>query len=305
MTLSLPDHVTVVDVSPRDGLQSLDKWIDTDHKIRMIDHLSDAGFPVIEVTSFVHPKVVPNLADAEQVIAGIKRRPGTVYRALVANKRGVLRALDTDIDEVLGLMTVSESYLRKNQNMSLEQVIEVNRDVFQLADGAGRSFMMAIGVCMHCPYEGLIPMEQTIECIRQLRNHGIKRFYLAASTGWEEPRQVYSLFQHAMDNFPDCEFGFHLHEKMGLASANLLAALQAGVTQVEGSICGIGGGMAFPDGSGAIGNLPSEDIVHFLDAMGVKTDLSPDTLQQTAVAISELLNVAASSRVVTMGTRVI
>ena len=121
--LTLPDRVTVVEVGPRDGLQSLGRWIDTEIKIAMIDRLSDAGFPVIEATSFTSPSFVPMLTDAEEVVARIRRRPGTVYRALVPNKRGALRAVETDIDEILGLMTVSESYLVKNQNMTLDQVI--------------------------------------------------------------------------------------------------------------------------------------------------------------------------------------
>jgi len=293
--MNLPDTVTVVEVGPRDGLQSLDRWITTEKKVSMIDLLSKAELPVIEVSSFVHPKVVPNLVDAEEVIDRIQRRPGTVYRALVPNKRGALRALETSIDEVLGLLTVSDTYLAKNQNMSLEQVIEVNGDIFRLVDAAGRAFRMAIGVCMVCPYEGSIDPEQTLDCIDKLHRRGVTRYYLAASTGMEEPRQVYDLFQRARARFPECDFGFHVHERFGFASANVLAALQAGATLVEGSICGIGGGMAFPDGQGSTGNLATEDIVQFLNAMDINTGVDTQKIHAAAGQIGELLAVTRSS----------
>src|SRR5205085_11780621 len=122
--LNLPERITLSEVGPRDGLQSLDRWIDTDTKIAMIDRLSRAGFPVIEVTGFARTSVIPNLKDAEEVCARIQRRPGTVYRALVPNARGAERALDARLDELLGLITVSETYLRKNQNMSLPEAVE-------------------------------------------------------------------------------------------------------------------------------------------------------------------------------------
>ncbi len=280
--LTLPDRVTVVEVGPRDGLQSLDRWIDTDVKVAMIDRLSEAGFPVIEITSFASPRYVPMLTDAEEVVARIRRRPGTVYRALVPNKRGALRAVETDIDEILGLMTVSGSYMAKNQNMTVDEAIEAGGACFRVADEAGRDFIMALGMALYCPYEGVIAPERTLDCVARLRNLGVRRFYLAGSTGMEEPRQVGVLFRMAHDRFADCEFGFHVHEKRGWAPANVMAALDAGVTMVEGSICGIGGGIAFPGAYGSVGNLPTEDIVSFLNAMSV--DCGMETTAATAAA---------------------
>lgn len=301
--LSLPKKVTVVEVGPRDGLQSLDHWIDTANKVAMVDRLSDAGLPVIEVTSFAHPKVVPMLADAEEVLSRIKRRPGTVYRALVPNKRGALRAVETDIDEILGLMTVSASYMAKNQNMTVDEAIEAGGDCFRVADEAGRAFVMALGMSMFCPYEGVIPPDSTLDCVGRLRNAGVRRFYLAASTGMEDPRHVGELFRRAHHRFPDCEFSFHLHEKMGLAPANLIAALDAGVTTVEGSICGIGGGIVFPGGVGSIGNLPTEDIVNFLGAMGIDTGLDTAEIVAAARDIAAIAEVPVGSYVGSVGTR--
>ncbi len=301
--LTLPPSVTVVEVGPRDGLQSLEHWVDTEHKVAMIDRLSAVGFPVIEVTSFTHPKVVPMLRDAEAVLERIQRRPGTVYRALVPNKRGALRAVETDIDEVLGLMTVSETYLAKNQNMTLDEAIATGGECLRVAEQAGRSFIMALGMALYCPYEGVIEPKRTLECVARLRNLGVRKFYLAASTGMEEPRQVNDLFNRAHDAFADCEFGFHLHERMGLAPANLVAALEAGVTMVEGSICGIGGGIAFPGGTGTVGNLPTEDIVNFLETMGVATGIDVRAVADAARDIAALTGITATSRLLSVGTR--
>lgn len=301
--LSFPEKVTVVEVGPRDGLQSLGKWIDTDRKVAMIDRLSAAGFPVIEVTSFAHPRVVPMLRDAEEVVARIERRPGTVYRALVPNKRGALRAVGTGVDEILGLMTVSESYLAKNQNMTLDAAISAGGECQRIAEQAGRAFVMALGMSFFCPYEGIVPQERVLDCVARLRNVGVRRFYLAASTGMEDPRHVGALFRRAFDRFPDCEFGFHVHEKMGLATANLLAALDAGVTTVEGSICGIGGGIAFPGGAGSVGNLPSEDIVHFLNTMGIETGIATRDAEAAARDVAAIAGIPVASRLAAIGTR--
>ncbi len=193
----------------------------------------------------------------------------------VRASRPVPLALDraSSPDELLGLMTVSASYLAKNQNMTLDDAIAAGGDCCRIAEQAGRAFIMALGMSFFCPYEGTIPQEDVLACVARLRNLGIRRFYLAASTGMEDPRHVNELFRRAFDRFPDCDFGFHVHEKMGLAPANLIAALDAGVTMVEGSICGIGGGIAFPGGAGSVGNLPSEDIVHFLNEMGIETGM--------------------------------
>ncbi len=140
--LKFPDAVTVVEVGPRDGLQSFARWVDTDTKVAMVDRLSAAGFPVIEATSFAHPRVIPNLRDAEEVMARIVRRPGTIYRALAPNARGAERAVAARVDEVLGLITASATYQRKNQNMTLEQGADEAVAAFRIADRAGCRFVM-------------------------------------------------------------------------------------------------------------------------------------------------------------------
>src|SRR5262245_21468131 len=150
MPISLPPSVTLVEVGPRDGLQSFARWVDTDVKVQIIDLLSDLRLPVIEVSSFAHPKVVPHLRDAEEVFARIQRRGGTVYRALVPNARGAVRAVGAQVDEILGLITVSATYTSKNQNMTMDQAIDQSLQAFHIAEASSTSFVMALGMAFWC-----------------------------------------------------------------------------------------------------------------------------------------------------------
>ena len=301
--LNLPERITIAEVGPRDGLQSLDRWIATDTKVAMIDRLSRAGFPVIEVTGFARNTVIPNLKDAEEICGRIQRRPGTKYRALVPNARGADRALGANLDEMLGLITVSETYLRKNQNMSLDEAVDQAIRCFRIADGAGVGFVMAIGVAMWCAYEGAIPQDKTIAVLRRLREGGIRRFYLAGSMGMEDPVMVASLFRRAARELPDCEFGYHVHNLSGQGTANVLAAVDAGVTFIEGSICGIGGGIALPTSVASVGNLPTEDLVCMFEAMGVDTGVAPEEAVAASREIAAMLGIEARSHAAQVGTR--
>jgi hydroxymethylglutaryl-CoA lyase len=301
--LNLPERITISEVGPRDGLQSLDKWIATDTKVAMIDRLSRTGLPVIEVTGFARSTVIPNLKDAEEVCGRIQRRPGTVYRALVPNARGADRAVGANLDEMLGLITVSETYLRKNQNMSLEEALDQAVKCFRIADGAGVGFVMAIGVSMWCAYEGAIPPDKTMAVLRRLRDGGIRRFYLAGSMGMEDPVMVSSLFRRAARELPDCEFGYHVHNLSGWGTANVLAAVDAGASFIEGSICGIGGGIAMPTSVAGVGNLPTEDLVALFETMGVRTGVDPAEAAAAAREIAAMLDIEPRSHVAHIGTR--
>jgi hydroxymethylglutaryl-CoA lyase len=288
--------VIVAEVGPRDGLQSFPRWISTEDKVRMLDLLSDAGLPVIEVTSFAHPKIVPMLTDAEAVLERIKRRPDTIYRALVPNKKGAIRAVESGlVDEILGLLTVSETYLKKNQNMTLDQAIDVAGDCFKIAEKANIRFVMAVGVAFFCPYQGRIEDSVALSVVKRLYEKGIRRLYLAASTGMEDPIHVGRVFKTVTDCWPDIELGFHVHERIGMASANMFAALNSGATSVEGSICGIGGGIAMPNGMGDIGNLPTEDIVNMLKTSGIETGIEVKSLVQAAKKVEQILDLECRS----------
>lgn len=301
--LHIPDRLTVVDVAARDGLQSFHRWVETDTKVAMVDRLSDAGFPVIEVTNFAHPRVIPHLRDAEEVMARIRRRPGTVYRGQAPNPRGAQRAVAAKADEILGLITASEAYNLKNQNMTLEKGVDAAIETFRISDAAGIPFLLAIGMSFWCPYEGTIPEDRVMGLVARFRDAGIRRFYLAGSLGMEDPRHVGRLFRKILDRHPDVELGFHVHNLAGTGTANILAAIDAGATFVEGSICGIGGGIMTPTSMASVGNLPTEDIVQMLNDMGVDVGVSTAEAVAAAGDIAEMLEIEPRSHVVHAGTR--
>ncbi|MCC7272479.1 MAG: hydroxymethylglutaryl-CoA lyase [Alphaproteobacteria bacterium] len=297
--IAWPAAATVVEVGPRDGLQSFPRWVDTAVKVRMIDRLSDAGFPVIEAVSFASPKFIPNLRDAEEVMARVRKRPGAVYRGLVPNRRGAERAVGTGVDELAGLITASATYTRKNQNMTMDAAVEQAIGAFQVADGAGLGFVMGIGMAMWCPYEGVIAEETVLAIMRRLHEAGVRAFTLAGSMGMEDPRRVGRLFARAANAFPGVALGYHVHNMSGMATANILAALDAGVTMLEGSICGLGGGMA----TRAVGNLPTEDIVQMLNESGIATGVATDGAIAAAKDVAAMLDVPLQSNAAVYGSR--
>ena len=293
--IKLPSSVLVTEVAPRDGLQSFKRPVDTETKVRMVDRLSDAGLPVIEVTAFSHPKAIPNLADAEAVFERIRRKPGVVYRGLVPNARGADRAVAARVDEMLGLIICSQAYLTKNQNMSIDKAAEEAITAFRTAEKHSIKFVMALGMSFWCPYEGTIPQDTVLTLLKRFRNAGITRFYLAGSVGMEEPRHVNQLFSQALDALPDIEVGFHVHNLGGMGTANILAALDGGASSIEGAICGIGGGIAMPATLGSVGNFPTEDLVTYLELMGVKTGVDPQAVLAAALDIAQLLDITPRS----------
>jgi hydroxymethylglutaryl-CoA lyase len=293
--MHIPSKMLLVDVAPRDGLQSLPKWIPTEDKVWLCDRLTDLGVPVVEVASFAHPKVVPNMRDAEEVFARIKRKPGVVYRGQAPNVRGAHRAIEAKVGEMLGLITVSETYTLHNQNMTNEACIEQNIQSFRLAEREGIAFVMALGMAFWCPYEGLIPDEAVVDMVGRFRNAGIKRQYLAGSIGMEDPAHVGRLFGKLYDKYPDVELGFHIHNLSGMATANIVAAMDAGCHWLEGAICGIGGGMAIPTTVGKVGNFPLEDLVTMLEEMGVDTGLKSAEVIRAAHEIGARLGIPVDS----------
>jgi hydroxymethylglutaryl-CoA lyase len=250
---------------------------------------------VIEVSSFAHPKVVPHLRDAEEVFERIRRRPGTVYRALVPNARGAERGASVRVDELLGLITISATYTRKNQNMTIDEAIGQNLESFRIAEKHSIPFVMALGMSFWCSYEGQIPEENVISVVKRLHDGGVRRFYLAGSLGMEDPAHVNRLFLRLGGMFPQASFGFHIHNLSGMATANILAALDAGVAWLEGAICGIGGGIAMPTKLGSLGNFPTEDLVTMLSEMGIQTGIDPERTVALSREIATLLGIDPQS----------
>jgi len=298
--IHFPESTRVVEVGSRDGLQSLSRWVSTDDKVWLIDTLSDLGFGTIEVTGFVSPRAIPNLADADEVMARIRRRPGTVYRGLAPNARGAQRAVTAGCDEVVGLVTASEAYTARNQNMTIAEAFEQAIASHRVVDAAGRRFVLAIGMAFFCPYDHEIPEARVLDLIDRAWNAGVRAIYLAGSLGMESPREVGERFSRIRDRWPELDLGFHVHNMNGLAPATILCALDSGVDWFETSICGIGGGVATPT---ATGNFPTEDIVRMFEDCGVRTSLDADAVMQAARSIANRLEIPVDSAAGRHGSR--
>ena len=295
MTLSLLKKVAIAEVGPRDGLQSFPRWIDTDTKVAIIDRLSDLGLSVIKVSSFAHSRVVPHLRDAEEVFERIRRRPGTIYRAPVPNALGAERGATAGVDEMLGLTTISATYSRTNQNMTIDEAIAQNLVSFLIAETRSIPFVMALGMALWCAYEGRVPEENAIAVVRRLHDGGIRRFYLAGELGMEDPAHVNRLFRRLGELFPTASFGFHIHNRSRMATANILTALNANVAWLEGAVCGIGGGIVMPTRLGSLGNFPTEDLVTMLAEMGIEIRVDPELVAATSREIAATLGIEPQS----------
>lgn len=300
--MKFPEKVEIVEVSPRDGLQSYPKTFDTTTKVELINRLSNTGLRRIEATAFVRPDVIPQLADAADVMAQIERVPGVVYRALVPNRKGAERAAAAGVDEMLGLITCSETYNRKNQNMSVSKNLEVMEEVLAVGREAGIPVTIAVAMAFFCPYEGITPPERPLGIIEHLYKAGARAIYVATSSGMADPRQVYSLLSQIRERWPDLDVALHLHNTNGMALANALAALQAGVTTFEGAICGIGGGIVMPHGM-AVGNVATEDLVQMFHNMGIDTGIDFNALLEVCTWAQETMGIPCYGHAARGGTR--
>ena len=269
--------------------QSLERVYPVETKVAMVEMLANAGFPKIEVTGFVRPEIIPQLSDGEEVFARMKRVDGTTYRALVPNRRGAERAASAGADELLGLITASESYNLKNSNMTVDDNLDHIDQIAGIAREAGKRMVVAIGVCMFCPYEGELPESRVLEMVSRMRDSGIDEFYVATSTGLDGPEKVRRLTSQILDSWPDVTLGLHLHNTNGMALANALAAMHVGVSFFEGSICGIGGGIRMPYGMAHYGNVATEDLVNLCTELGVECGVELESALQASQGVSELL----------------
>ena len=287
--MNLPERVEVVEVAPRDGLQSQERHYSVETKLKMLDILADAGFKRIEVTGMVRPDVIPQLADGTEIFERLERRPGVTYRALVPNAKGTQRAIDVKVDEMLGLVVASDTYNLKNANMSVADNLGQIAGVAEVAREAGKPVVVAIGVAMFCPYEGEIPEPRVLEMIERMRESGVDDYYIATSTGLDGPVKVARLSSMILDRWPETRLGLHMHNTNGMALANALAGMQSGVSFLEGSICGIGGGIRMPYGMAHYGNIATEDLVHLCQELGVECGVELGSAIDAARRVKDLL----------------
>jgi hydroxymethylglutaryl-CoA lyase len=289
--MNLPESVNVVEVGPRDGLQSLERTYDTEVKATMIERVLAAGVREVEVTSFVRPKVVPQLADAETLMARLPHPPGVRYRGLVPNRQGAERAVAAGVDVVLGLLSASETYSRRNQNMSVEEGQAALAEVAEVARGARLPWMATISCAFFSPWEGPTPAEQVLALIERVLPLGPAEVSVASTAGMAGPGQVYQLCARIRREFPELRLGVHLHNTNGMALPNALAAVQAGVAGLDASICGIGGGIVLP-GTPDAGNVATEDLVSMLADLGVETGIDPEAIVRASRDVAALLELA-------------
>ena len=294
----VPERVTICEVGTRDGFQIEPDFIATEQKIAVVDQLSEAGVPRIEVTSFVHPKAVPQLRDAEAVMATIRRRPGTRYAALVPNDKGAARAVDAGVDAIHTVLSASESHNLANVNMTIAESIEKLRAVAQIASRAGVPMQCGISTSFGCPFEGDVPLERLERVVAALVDLGAHGIGLADTTGMANPRQVATVLERLMPRFPGIEWTLHTHDTRAMAIPNILAAMQLGVTNFDASIGGLGG---CPFAPGASGNVCTEDLVHCLHAMGVATGIDLDRLVAVSRRVEQIVGRPMPGQIIKAG----
>ena len=289
----LPTQVTLVDVGPRDGLQNEKQPVSAAHKIELVQRLQSAGLKEIEVTSFVSPKWVPQMADNAEVMAGIRRQPGVRYSVLVPNMKGLEAALPTRPDEVVVFGAASEAFSQRNINCSIAESIERFRPVAQAAHDAGLKVRGAVSCALGCPYQGEVSPDEVERVVRLMKDIGVDHVGIADTIGVGTPKRVQAVMERALRHYPLVEVSGHFHDTYGQALANIYASLELGIHTFDASIAGLGG---CPYAKGATGNVATEDVVFLLHGLGIETGIDLDALVDAGAFISEALGRAPVSR---------
>jgi hydroxymethylglutaryl-CoA lyase len=292
----LPDRVTVYEVGPRDGLQNEPSTLPTEVKAEFVARLADAGLGVIEATSFVHPRWVPQLADADDLMTRLERRPAVRYPVLVPNERGLERALDAGVTEVAIFASATETFARRNLGRTIDESIEMFRPVAARALDAGLRLRGSISMCFGDPWEGPVPIDRVVSVATGLLALGCHELSLGDTIGVGTPGHVAALIDAlGTVGAPPERLAVHFHDTYGQALANTLTAVRAGVTVVDASAGGIGG---CPYAESATGNLATEDLVWMLHGLGIDTGIDLDKLVETSRWMAEQLGRPSPSRVV-------
>ena len=290
---SLPEFVKIVDVGPRDGLQNEKNHVPAADKIKLFGLLQDAGLREIEVTSFVSPKWVPQMADALEVMAGIVRQPGVRYSVLTPNLKGWEAAVATHPDEIVVFGAASEAFSQKNINCSIAESIERFAPVVAAAREKGIHVRGAMSCTVGCPYEGEIAPAKVGYLAQLMKGIGVQRVDVADTIGVGTPRKVQGAMEATLAHFDVDAVSGHFHDTYGQALVNTLAALELGVWNFQSSSAGLGG---CPYAKGATGNVATEDVVYMLHGMGIATGIDLDKLIDAGVYISEALGREPNSR---------
>lgn len=275
----LPANVTICEVAPRDGFQAETEWIPTEQKIRIVRELAKTGIQSMEITSFVHPRAIPQLKDAEEVVKSVQDLTNIQFRALVPNVKGAQRAIDSGIKKLKLMLSATDSHSLSNANCLVEEAQNGFYPIIELAEKNGVKVGGSISVAFGCPYEGKVPVERIASITERYISMGINEISLADTTGMANPKQVYDMLGQLRESFPSMTFSMHLHNTRGMALSNVAAALQQGIVHFDSSIAGLGG---CPYAPGATGNIATEDLVHALAEMGVETGIDLTNLIDAA-----------------------
>lgn len=278
--------IRIVEVGPRDGLQNETKIIPTQVKIELINRLAEAGLRNIEASSFVNPKWIPQLSDAVEVLCGIQQKQGVTYSALVPNKKGMERVKETNLKEIAVFMSASETHNLKNINKTIQDTFPVLREVVEEATGSGLRVRGYVSTVFGCPYEGDVPVENTLRVVEELFAMGVYEVSIGDTIGVATPKQVHEKFAELVEHFGSERLAAHFHDTRGTGLANVVAALDHGIRIFDSSIGGLGG---CPYAPGAAGNVATEDLVYLLEGMGYQTGVDLARLLEAGSFIQQQL----------------
>jgi hydroxymethylglutaryl-CoA lyase len=278
--------VDIIEVSPRDGLQNESQTVSTENKLRLIERAVNAGIRRLEIASFVNPKRVPQMADAEEVVANVRRTEDVTYIGLVMNRRGAERAIQTTIDQLGAITLCSDTFARKNQGQTARETLDVASEIIRFARAEGRTATVMISSAFGCPFEGEIAEADVIEFAKRLAEAEPCEIALADTIGVGDPWRVGSLFDKIRDAVPGMPLRGHFHNTRNTGIANAYAAIQAGVTSIDASIGGLGG---CPFAPAATGNIATEDLVYMLDRGGIESGVNLSALMDTCAWMNDVV----------------
>ena len=290
---ALPQRVRIVEVGPRDGLQNEKQMIPANVKVELVDRLTDAGFTQIEVTSFVSPKWVPQMGDAADVMARIRRAPGVSYSVLVPNEKGFAGALAAKADEIAVFAAASEAFSQKNINCSIDESIERFRPVAAAARANDIRVRGAISCALGCPYQGEVEPRAVAHVARLMKDIGVQHVSVADTIGTGTPEKTKRVMDAVFDVYELGDVSGHFHDTYGMATANVYACLELGISSFDSSIAGLGG---CPYAKGATGNVATEDVLYLLNGLGIDTGIDFAKAVATGQWISNILGRKAHSR---------
>ena len=289
----MPANVKIVEVSPRDGLQNEKQFVPTEVKVELVNRLADAGFQNVEATSFVSPKWTPQMADAAEVMAQIRRRPGTIYSVLTPNMKGFDAALAARADEVVIFGAASEAFSQRNINCSIAESLDRFEPVAAAAKANGLRLRGALSCALGCPYQGEVPISSVVEVARRYIAMGCDEIDIADTIGVGTPQRVRDVMRAVTDAIDPHRIAGHFHDTYGQALANILAALETGISIFHTSVAGLGG---CPYAKGATGNVATEDVLYMLRGLDIETGVDFDAVVDIGQWISGHLNRPGGSR---------